>query len=96
MLDLPGFYRLAQFNSFRRLSDVYCPCFLLNLDLHGLLGLPDKQAPHGYVVDALLSSVRFVLGLDQTTNNIVAESETHINHNNYSISKGGNEHNQEC
>lgn len=61
-----------------------CPGFLLNLDLHHLLGLPDKEVPHGHIVDPLLCGVRLVLGLDQTANNIVAEAETHNNNNNNS------------
>lgn len=74
-IRLGGIYRPGQFHPLCRLPDVHRPGFLLHLDFHGLLGLPDKQVPHGHIVDPLLCGF-LLLGLDQTANNIMAEVET--------------------
>lgn len=43
--------------------------------MHGLLGLPDKQVPHGHILDALLRHL-LVLSLHQTANSFMTGDTT--------------------
>lgn len=67
---MKGIYRPAQLHALGRFPDMSCSGFLLHSDMHGLLGLPDKQVPHGHIVNPLLCNI-LLLGLHQTANNIM-------------------------
>lgn len=65
-------YRLAQLHSLCRFPHSCCSGLLLHLDVHSLPGLPDKQVPHGHILNPLLWHV-LLLSLHQTTNSLVTD-----------------------
>lgn len=71
-------YRLAQLQALGRFSDMRCSGFLLHPNLHSLPGLPDKQVPHGHIVNPLLWYL-LLLGLHQTANNFMTGAQQTTN-----------------
>lgn len=70
-------YRLAQLHPLCRFPHTRGPGLGLHLDGHSLPGLPNKQVPHGHVLNALLRNL-LILRLHQTAYNIVTDDATNI------------------
>lgn len=65
-------YRLAQLHPLCRFPHMCRPGLLLHLDAHSLPGLPNKQVPHGHILNPLLRNL-LLLRLHQTAYNIMTD-----------------------